>query len=143
MPSLRCMIATPTRELFSDEVAYVEVPGAEGSYGVLPGHEMFLSTNAPGVVTVWMDEAGKEKRQFAVYEGATQVTGDMAVVLARFGADVDTIDPEVIKGKIENMKGVIADLGEPEDGGAWGAVLETSKSRLKWYETQLEAVAKK
>ena len=142
MPNLPCLVATPTRELFSGEVFYVEVPGSEGNYGVMKGHEMFLATNRPGTLTLWLDEAGNEKRQFAVYEGATQVFNDKVTVLARFGADVDTIDPEVVQGKVDRIKGVIADLEQThgEEGDAYGAVLETSKSRLAWYETQLRVV---
>lgn len=142
MPNLLCLVATPTRELFSGEVSYIEVPGMEGNYGVMKGHEMFLSTNRPGMLTLWLDEAGNEKRQFAVYEGATQVFNDKVTVLARFGADVSTIDADAVRGKVARMKEVIADLEKThgEEGDAYGAVLETSKSRLAWYETQLRVV---
>ena len=92
MPNLLCMVATPTRELFSGEIAYADVPGSEGNYGVLSGHEMLVAKNSPGVLTLWMDAAGNEKRRFALYEGATQVYADRLTVLARFGVDVDNID---------------------------------------------------
>ena len=65
MPNLLCMVATPTRELFSGEIAYADVPGSEGNYGVLSGHEMLVAKNSPGVLTLWMDAAGNEKRRFA------------------------------------------------------------------------------
>ena len=51
MPNLLCMVATPTRELFSGEIAYADVPGSEGNYGVLSGHEMLVAKNSPGVLT--------------------------------------------------------------------------------------------
>ena len=47
MPNLLCMVATPTRELFSGEIAYADVPGSEGNYGVLSGHEMLVAKNSP------------------------------------------------------------------------------------------------
>ena len=97
MPNLLCMVATPTRELFSGEIAYADVPGSEGNYGVLSGHEMLVAKNSPGVLTLWMDAAGNEKRRFALYEGATQVYADRLTVLARFGVDVDNIDAEAVR----------------------------------------------
>ena len=60
MATLRCTVAIPTRELFSGEIHYASVPGAEGGYGVLPGHEMLVSADKQGVLTLWLDEAGNE-----------------------------------------------------------------------------------
>ena len=104
MPNLLCMVATPTRELFSGEIAYADVPGSEGNYGVLSGHEMLVAKNSPGVLTLWMDAAGNEKRRFALYEGATQVYADRLTVLARFGVDVDNIDAEAVRKKADGMR---------------------------------------
>lgn len=143
MPSLQCMVATPTRELFSGEIYYADVPGAEGNYGVLSGHEMLVAKNSPGVLTLWLDEAGTERRQFALYEGATQVYQDRVIVLARFGVEVTTIDAEVVRKKVETIKERIADVEAHNDdvqAEYYGAVLETSKARLAWYETQLRVV---
>ena len=44
MPKFRCTVAIPTRELFSGEIDYAEIPGSEGSYGVLAGHQMMVTT---------------------------------------------------------------------------------------------------
>ena len=93
MAALRCVVCIPTRELFAGEIAYASVPSAEGSYGVLPGHEMIVATNKNGgVLTLNLDEAGKEQRKFLLYEGASQVFNNILSVLGRFGCDVDTID---------------------------------------------------
>jgi F-type H+-transporting ATPase subunit epsilon len=59
MATMHCLVATPTRELFSGEVHYASVPSVEGDYGVLPGHEMIVSMNrAGGLCTLHLDEAG-------------------------------------------------------------------------------------
>ena len=138
MPNLLCMVATPTRELFSGEIAYADVPGSEGIYGVLSGHEMLVAKNSPGVLTLWMDAAGNEKRRFALYEGATQVYADRLTVLARFGVDVDNIDAEAVRKKADGMRERVAELeAKHAEVESYGAILETSRARLAWYETQL------
>ena len=64
MPKFRCTVAIPTRELFHGEIEYAQIPGSEGDLGVMAGHEMFVCTNRPGVLTLTLDEAGKDKRYF-------------------------------------------------------------------------------
>ncbi len=141
MPNMMCLVVTPTHELFSGEIAYADIPGADGHYGVLKGHETLLALNSPGVLTLWMDADGKEKRRFALYEGCTKVSAETLVVLARFGTEVSNIDAEVVGKKAAAMKERIVDLEakHKDDPKAdfYGAILETSKARLAWYETQL------
>lgn len=137
MAALRCVVCIPTRELFAGEVAYASVPSAEGSYGVLPGHEMIVATNKNGgVLTLNLDEAGKEQRKFLLYEGASQVFNNILTVLGRFGCDVDTINIEEVREKAEAMRGHIADL-EQEEGEQTSVELRVSRKRLEWYETQI------
>ncbi len=137
MAALRCVVCIPTRELFAGEIAYASVPSAEGSYGVLPGHEMIVATNKNGgVLTLNLDEAGKEQRKFLLYEGASQVFNNILTVLGRFGCDVDTIDVEEVRKKAEAMRGHIADL-EQEEGEQTSVELRVSRKRLEWYETQI------
>ena len=135
---LHCSVCIPTRELFSGQVYYASVPGADGSYGVLPGHEMLVATNRNGgVLTLNLDEAGNDQRQFLLYEGAAQMFNDVLTVLGRFGVDVNDIDVESVRSKAEAMREHIAEL-EKAEGDQHRAELETSKVRLDWYETQLD-----
>jgi F0F1-type ATP synthase epsilon subunit len=41
--SLELVIVTPTGEVYHGPVATVVLPGTEGDFGVLPGHERFLA----------------------------------------------------------------------------------------------------
>ena len=88
-----------------------------------------------------MDAAGNEKRRFALYEGATQVYADRLTVLARFGVDVDNIDAEAVRKKADGMRERVAELeakhADDPEVESYGAILETSRARLAWYETQL------
>lgn len=136
--ALRCTVATPTRELFQGEIAYASIPGADGSYGVLPGHELFVGTNSKGIVSLWLDAEGKERREFLVFEGASQVFNDRVSILGRFGAEVSSIDAAEVRAKADEMRVKIEGLEKAEDEQS-KAELETSRLRLEWYELQLNA----
>ncbi len=98
---------------------------------------MIVATNKNGgVLTLNLDEAGKEQRKFLLYEGASQVFNNILTVLGRFGCDVDTINIEEVREKAEAMRGHIADL-EQEEGEQTSVELRVSRKRLEWYETQI------
>src|SRR3989304_337960 len=54
-------LVSPERLLFSAEVDMVVVPGAEGDFGILPGHSLFLSQIRPGVIDVYSKGAVTER----------------------------------------------------------------------------------
>ena len=110
MPKFRCTVAIPTRELFHGEIEYAQIPGSEGDLGVMAGHEMFVCTNRPGVLTLTLDEAGKDKRYFVTYGGFAQVLDNNLSVLARMGKDVDSIDVEELTAKAAKLREAIAQL---------------------------------
>lgn len=139
MPKFRCIVAIPTRELFSGEIDYAEVPGSEGSYGVMAGHEMLVTTNRPGVLTLWLDPDGKEKRYFVTYGGFAQTFGDQLSVLARMGRDADEIDVEDVRKKLADINQKIEKL-EGSSSETDAAILETHRTKKEWYELQLHAV---
>ncbi len=143
MATLYCTVATPTRELFSGEVYSLQIPGYEGSYGVLPGHEMLVATNhSGGILTLTLDEAGKEKMQFILYEGATQVYEDSVTVLGRFCKRVEDIDVDYLHKRQEFMHQHIEDLSKGTPSKQDEAEIETSNVRLEWYQMQLDYVQK-
>lgn len=139
MPKFLCTVAIPTRELFSGEIDYADVPGSEGNYGVLAGHEMFVSTNRPGVLTLWLDPDGKEKRYFVTYGGFAQVIDNRLSILARMGKEADLIDAAEVTAKAAKLRDEIARLEQSNDDKD-AAILETHRTKLEWYELQLKAV---
>lgn len=139
MATLRCTVATPTRELFSGEIAYASIPGADGSYGVLAGHELFVGTNSKGILSLWLDADGKNRREFLLMEGAAQVFESIVTVLGRFGIEVCNIDAEEVAKKAADMRAQIEELEKADDEQSKVA-LETSRTRLEWYELQLSVV---
>ena len=45
-------LVSPEKLLFSGDVEQVDVPGAEGDFGVLAGHAPMVATLRPGILTV-------------------------------------------------------------------------------------------
>lgn len=136
MPKIRCTVAIPTRELFSGEIDYADVPGGEGNFGVMSGHEMLVCTNRPGILTLWLDPDGKERRRFATFDGYAQVHEDRLTILARMGHELETIDFDDVRAKADEMREHIAEL-EKDPQGPNAAALESQRARLEWYEFQL------
>lgn len=86
---LRLELATPTRLVVSQEVEAVVAPGAEGYFGVWPGHAPFLTTLASGVVTY---RPGAEERALAVHGGFAEVQGERVIILADAAESPEAID---------------------------------------------------
>jgi len=76
---LQLEIVTPERQVYSDTVDSVQVPGSEGELGVLPHHAPLVSTLGVGELRFRKD--GTEE-SFAIVGGFLQVRPDRVVVLA-------------------------------------------------------------
>lgn len=137
MAELHCTVAIPTRELFSGEIAYASVPSVDGYYGVLLGHEMMVATNrSGGVLTINLDEAGNDQREFLLYEGASQVMNDTLTVIGRFGVEVDKIDTDEIKKKADALREELSKIEDAEEAQK-KVSYRTNKKLLEWYELQI------
>jgi F-type H+-transporting ATPase subunit epsilon len=84
-------IVTPERALAREEVDEVVVPGAEGDFGILPGHTPMLATLRVG--ELWYRK-GNEKSYLAVAFGFVEVLPDRVTILARIGEHAREIDVE-------------------------------------------------
>src|SRR3990170_2918770 len=84
-------IVTPDRSIAREQVDEVEIPGADGYFGVLPGHTPLLA--APKGGQVWYRQ-GQEKTYLAVAFGFAEVLPDRVTILARLAETAEEIDPE-------------------------------------------------
>lgn len=78
--SLTLHIVTPKGMVEETTVSMVTLPGAEGDFGVLPGHAPLISILKAG--GIYFDEGGMP-RVYAVSAGFAQVTADKVLVVAR------------------------------------------------------------
>ena len=84
-------LATPTRQLVSEQVDEVVAPGTEGYFGVLPGHAAFLATLGSGEVIY---RNGREEQHIAVHGGFAEVTPERVIILAETAERPAEIDRE-------------------------------------------------
>jgi F-type H+-transporting ATPase subunit epsilon len=87
--SLELTIVTPEGQAFHGEAESVVLPGAEGDFGVLPGHEPFLSALRTGGLEV---AVGGQKRLAAVSRGYAEIHGDQVSVMVGTCEWADEID---------------------------------------------------
>ena len=82
-------IVTPQRLLLSEEVSEVIAPGAEGYFGILPGHIPFVSSLTIGELTY---RKGTEERHLAIIWGYAEALPDRVVILAEEAHRPEEID---------------------------------------------------
>ncbi len=74
-------LVTPAKQVRSEDVHMVVVPGTEGEFGVLEGHAPFMSTIRDGAVQVFKSE-GAEPELIEVRGGFAEVGENGLTVLA-------------------------------------------------------------
>jgi len=84
-------IVTPDQSLVSEEVDEVQLPGAEGYLGALPGHTPLLSTLHVGELWYRIDQ---EKHFLAIASGFGEVLPNRVTVLAQVAERAQDIDVE-------------------------------------------------
>ena len=89
-PSLLALeIVTPDRAIIHEQVDEVQAPGADGYFGVLPGHTPMLALLQVG--ELWYRK-GAEKSYLSVAGGVAEVTADRVIVLAQIAERAEEID---------------------------------------------------
>lgn len=87
--SIQLEIVTPDQALVREQVDEVQIPGADGYFGVLPGHTPLLASLQVGVL--WYRK-GAEKFYMALAFGFAEVLPDRVTVLAQVAERAEDID---------------------------------------------------
>src|SRR5215211_7073435 len=82
-------IVTPERRVLAEQVDSVNVPGAGGELGVLPGHTPLISQLQTGVLSYTQ---GERTRRLHVSGGFVEVNHDRVSVLAEVAERPEEID---------------------------------------------------
>lgn len=89
MDTLKFDLVTPDAIFFSGQANQVDVPGADGEFGVLPGHAPLISAVKDGVVRVY---TGKDAiRRLFVSGGIAEVRPEACSVLSERVLDLDSM----------------------------------------------------
>jgi F-type H+-transporting ATPase subunit epsilon len=112
-------IVTPEKMAFSGNVEDVTIPGTEGEFGVLRGHEALLSSIEIGELNFTKD--GK-KSYYAVNTGYAEVTSNKVTILIETAERSDSIDKDRARKAKENAEARLSQLVKEDN--------EYEKSRL-------------
>src|SRR3954464_7002502 len=82
-------VVTPDRSVVTERVDEVEIPGADGYFGVLPGHTPLLAMLQVGELSY---RRGSETVHLSIAFGFAEVLPDRVTILAQLAERADEID---------------------------------------------------
>ena len=109
------VIVTPGREVYRDSVEGVVLPGSEGDFGVLEGHERFLSPLRMGRAEI---RTGQGTLAAAVDAGFARVEGRSVSVLVEACELAGEIDVAAARAAEERAREELGGLGLQADAAA-------------------------
>ncbi len=89
MATFHFHLVAPDKMTFEGEVDQVDIPGAEGDFGVLAGHAPIVALMRPGILTI---HAGGQKHTMVVLGGFAEVSEDGLTVLADVADKAEDMD---------------------------------------------------
>jgi F-type H+-transporting ATPase subunit epsilon len=106
MATLHFDLVSPEKLLFTGDVDQVDVPGAEGDFGVLAGHAPLISSLRPGIMTIHRQGGAL---QVVVNGGFAEVNPAGLTVLADMAVPLDEFDRSVLAAEIKDVEEDAAD----------------------------------
>ena len=94
-------LVSPEKLAFSGQVDQVDVPGAEGDFGVLSGHAPVVAAIRPGILTI---TAGGSRLKIIVLGGLAEVSEKGLTVLADVATSIDELDRVRFAATIDEMQ---------------------------------------
>jgi F-type H+-transporting ATPase subunit epsilon len=125
MPTFHFDLVAPDKLLFSGDVDQVDVPGAEGDFGVLAGHAPLVAMLKPGVLVVHI---GGEKKRIVVFGGFAEVNPQGLTILADVATAVEDVDRAAIAAHIQEMEENVKEMEQ-------GSLLDRAITRLDHFRT--------
>ena len=127
--SIQLVVVTPVRQLLSESVTEVQLPGADGYLGVLPGHAPLITELGIGELTY--RTAGGQSGLLAVIRGFAEVLPDRVSVLAETAERAEEIDINRAKEALKRAQELIAKGGENVDWDRASAALQRALVRIQ------------
>ncbi len=97
-------LVTPASACASAKVAMVEVPGAEGDFGVLSGHAPMISMIRPGVVAIHTKKDSAKTDRWFITAGYVDVTPESCTILAETAENVADVSLAEAKERVSEAE---------------------------------------
>ncbi len=101
--AMELVVVTPQKQLLRQSVTEVQVPGADGYLGILPGHAPLMTQLGIGELS-YHDAGGKESEHLAIIRGFAEILPNRVTLLAEtaeFAAEIDLERAEAAKARAE------------------------------------------
>ncbi len=99
-------LVSPEKLAFSGEVDQVDIPGAEGDFGVLAGHAPVVAAVLPGILVI---RSGGTQQKIIVLGGLAEVSDNTLTVLADVATDIEEVDRKAFADQIAQMETKLAE----------------------------------
>ncbi len=123
-------LVSPEREVVSDVVEQVIVPGAQGDFGVLARHAPFMTTLRAGALVIMKDGAS---RKVFVRGGFADVTPEGLTVLAEDAALLDDVSSADLERRLQDARTALSAADE--------AAQPAAAAEVERLEAMLQALA--
>ncbi|MCP3983133.1 MAG: ATP synthase F1 subunit epsilon, partial [bacterium] len=123
-------VVTPAGQAFRGEVQSVVLPGIVGDFGVLEGHEVFMTSLRPGEMQ--LDQTGEIQRA-AISNGIAEIHEDHVTVMVGSCEFAHEIDLERAQIAADRATKQLEEMRGTEDGEA---------TYLKYQEAYSRAIAR-
>lgn len=130
MASIRFELVSPSRLVFTGEADQVDVPGAEGDFGVLPGHAPFISMLRPGILTI---RSGNDAKRYFVRGGFAEVNPEGLTVLAETAVPVEEMDVAALQNELKAIEKAMAEAKDEAERWKHAELLEQIKNALTHF----------
>ena len=130
MATFQFNLVSPEKLLFNGQVDQVDVPGAEGDFGVLAGHAPFVTTMRPGILTVHREGGAL---RVAVSGGFAEVSDAGLTVLADAAVAVEDANRDAFAGYVKEAE----DAAEKAPEGAQRDKLVLRADQLRQLQASL------
>jgi F-type H+-transporting ATPase subunit epsilon len=104
MATLKLEIITPDSKIFEGDVDSVQLPGAEGEMGILPGHEALVSELHAGALIIVQKG---QTQTLAIGEGFAEITGKSVGVLTDGAVNEKEIDEHAAEAAVKRAEDLL------------------------------------
>ena len=137
--ALELIIVTPVRELLRETVVEVQLPGADGYLGVLPGAAPLITELGIGELT-YHSKSGAASEPIAIIRGFAEVLPDRVTVLAETAELASEIDVSRAESALKRAQERMASNSPDVDWDRVTAALQRALIRIQVARRQRTAV---
>jgi F-type H+-transporting ATPase subunit epsilon len=138
--ALELIIVTPVRELLRETVVEVQLPGADGYLGVLPGAAPLITELGIGELTYHSKGGGAVSEPIAIIRGFAEVLLDRVTVLAETAELASEIDVSRAEAALKRAQERMASNSQDLDWDRATAALQRALIRIQVARRQRTAL---